>query len=68
MVEPLEVSVEEISEEDYLMLSEEAFKDGPAGFLRGQVELMALYGIGLYDSTFRAELERQIADFYPPKD
>jgi hypothetical protein len=64
MVEPLEGGLEGISAEDNAELNEIAFRNGPEGFLRGQVELMALYGVGLYDSAFRAELDRQIADFY----
>lgn len=67
MVEPLEASLVGISAEDDSELSEIAFRDGPEGFLRGQVELMVLYGVGLYDEAYRTELSRQIADFYPQK-
>ena len=52
-----------LDEED-TFLSETAFSEGIENFFVGQVELMALYGVGLYDSSFKMELERQIADFY----
>lgn len=51
-------------EEEDTFLSEIAFRDGIENFFIGQMELMEMYEIGLYDSSFKKELERQIVDFY----